>query len=128
MNKFTPTQTIRAYCTHCLGLPQFNREEIRNCQGDRAYQGPCPLFPYRLGRRIPVKVFRVFCLEYMGGNRELVRECETESCPVYPYRMGKNPAKRGQGASSEILKKAREQRKSRLESTFRGGSIGDYGL
>jgi len=122
----TPKETIRAYCTHCLGLAQFNTEAVKDCQGDQAFSGPCPFFPYRMGKRIPVKVFRAFCLQCMGGNRELVRECETVSCPTYPYRFGKNPAKKGQGASKETMKKAREQRKGHLESTFPGQGKGKY--
>jgi len=116
----TPKETVRACCTNCLGMKQHNADEVKDCQGEKASAGPCPFFPYRMGKRIPVKVFRAFCLQCMGGNRELVRECETVSCPAYPYRFGKNPAKRGQGASAETMKRAREQRESRLESTFRG--------
>lgn len=122
--KLTPLETVRASCTHCLGLAQFNTEAVRNCQGDQSVNGPCPFFPYRMGKRISIRVFRAFCLQCMGGSPNLVRECETVSCPVYPYRMGKNPAKRGQGASVEILKKAREQRKSRQESISPGQDIG----
>ena len=128
----TPTQTVRAYCTHCLGMPQFNREMVRDCQGNTAYQGSCPLYPYRLGKRISVKVFRSFCLQCMGGNRDFVRECDTESCPIYPYRMGKNPALTGQvrGASltSKCSKGGDGGRFNLPESTFRGGAIGNYHL
>ena len=124
--KMTPLETVKAYCAHCLGMPQHNADEIRDCQGDQSYVGPCPFFSYRMGKKIPVRVFRAFCLQCTGGSSNLVLECETESCPVYPYRMGKNPAKKGQGASTETMKKAREQRKSRLESTFRGQGIGEY--
>lgn len=126
MTKLTPTAAVRAYCTHCLGMVQFNSEQVKDCQGNQAYQGFCPFFPYCMGKRIPVKVFRAFCLQCMGGDRELVKECETVNCPVHPYRMGKNPAKKGQGASSEIMRKVRGSRKSRLESIFTGESMDLY--
>jgi hypothetical protein len=60
----------------------------------------------------------------MGGNRELIKECETVNCPAHPYRFGKNPAKKGQGASSETMKRVRESRKTAPESTFTGQGIG----
>jgi len=59
----------------------------------------------------------------MGGNREFVRECETGACPVHPYRFGTNPAKKGQGASRESMKRVRESRKTVPESIFTGESI-----
>jgi len=124
MNKFTPTQTVRAYCTHCLGLPQFNKEVVKDCQGDLAYQGPCPLFLYRMGKRIPVKVFRAFCLECMGGNREFIRECETVTCPIHPYRLGKNPSLKGQVRGASLMSKYSKDgdggRFQGTESTFTG--------
>jgi len=124
----TPKETVRAYCTHCLGLTQFNAEAVRDCQGDQAYAGPCPLFPYRMGKRTPVRVFRAFCLQCMGGNRGLVRECETVSCPVHPYRFGKSPALKGQVRGASLLSKCSKEgvggRFSRPESTFRGQDMG----
>ncbi len=104
-DKLTPKETIRAYCTYCLGMKQFNKEVVRNCQGDQAYTGPCSLFPYRLGKRISVKVFRAFCLQCMGGNRDLVRECETVTCSVHSYRMGKNPSLVGQVRGASLARK-----------------------
>ena len=119
----TPTKSVRAQCTQCLGLTQFNAEAVQDCQGDQAFTGPCPFFPYRLGKRIPVRVFRAFCLQCMGDSRGLVRECETKTCPVHPYRMGTNPAKKGQGASAEHMESIRGSRKTLIESTFIGESI-----
>jgi len=31
MAKLTPTATVRAYCTHCLGMAQFNKEQVKDC-------------------------------------------------------------------------------------------------
>ena len=124
-----PKETVRAYCTQCLGLTQFNAEAVRDCQGDQAFTGPCPFFPYRLGRRTPIRVFRAFCLQCMGGSSNLVRECKVDSCPAHPYRFGKNPALKGQvrGASliSRCAKEGAGGQFSRLESTLPGQSIGE---
>jgi len=129
IKKLTPTETVRTCCTNCLGLAQFNTEAVKDCRGDQAFAGPCPFFPYRLGKRIPVRVFRAFCLQCMGGNREFVRECETGACPVHPYRFGKNPALKGQvrGASliSRCAKEGAGGQFSRQESTLPGQSIGE---
>jgi hypothetical protein len=120
MNRLTPSTAVRAYCTHCLGLPRYNAEEIRTCQGDKAPCGPCPLFPYRMGRRVSVKVLRRFCLQCQGGDREGVADCSTASCPVFPYRHGTNPARRGTGASREAMQNVREAGKIARESIFSG--------
>lgn len=106
----SPKQTIRAYCQHCLGLKQFNTESIRDCQGDQAFLSPCPFFPYRLGKRILVKVFRAFCLDCMGGSPSMVLACQAITCRIYPYRFGKNPARIGQGRSSEDMARLRAVR------------------
>jgi hypothetical protein len=52
----------------------------------------------------------------MGGHVSFVEDCQTRGCPAHPYRFGKNPARTGMGASKELLKKARELRKSQPES------------
>ncbi len=88
--RLTPNETVRALCIECLGLPQYNRSEIENCKGDTCIGG-CALFPYRLGKRIPVKVFRKFCSECMNRQPALIPECPATKCKIFPYRMGKNP-------------------------------------
>lgn len=35
-----PKRAVRAYCTQCLGMKIYNREEVKNC----------PCYPYRMGR------------------------------------------------------------------------------
>jgi hypothetical protein len=95
--KLSPYQTVKRQCQECLGMKQFNIDEVENCQGDTCFNGPCPFFPYRLGRRISVKVFRAFCKHCMGGNDSLIKDCPSTTCKVYPYRMGTNPARHGQG-------------------------------
>ena len=121
--KLTPMVVIKVYCTQCLGLKRFDAEAIRNCQGDQAYCGPCPFYPYRLKKRPPVKIFRIFCLDCMGGDRKTVAECPTITCPVYPYRFGKNPALSGRSLRGAALhnkssEKARGAAKIGLISIF----------
>jgi len=121
--KLAPKDAIRSYCTQCLGLKQFNAEQVKDCEGDQALNGPCAFFPYRLGKRPSVKVFRKFCLDCMCDDREAVRECQTEACSCHPYRFGKNPAKKGQGANLERMKVVRESVKKRQNPFFSGQDI-----
>jgi hypothetical protein len=104
LEKLTPSGTVRAYCTQCLGLKRFDAEAISDCQGDQAYCGPCPFFPYRLGKRPPVKVFWEFCLDCMGGDRGTVSKCPSDTCPAYPYRYGKNPSLSGRSLRGIALR------------------------
>lgn len=114
----TPSQAVKRQCIECLGLPQYNRTEIEACQGDTCKAGPCPLYSYRLGKRISVKVFRQFCIECMGGQRHLVADCPSRSCVLYPYRMGRNPARRGMGGKG--FQNARERGEFKRGSTIEG--------
>lgn len=95
MLKLRPSEALHAFCTQCLGLQKWNRALIEECQGDQAACGPCPFYPYRLGTRAPIKIFRKFCLDCMGNDKKLITECPTSTCPIYPYRYGTNPALKG---------------------------------
>jgi hypothetical protein len=95
MTKYAPKEACRKFCTQCIGLKRFDSAEITGCQGDQAANGDCPLFPFRLGNRISVKIFRHHCMYCMGQSRALVSDCETTDCELWPYRMGKNPALTG---------------------------------
>ncbi len=121
--KLTPSQSVKAYCTRCVGLSQFKTAQVRDCQGDQAINGPCPFFPYRLGKRILVRIFRKFCLDCTQGAVDYVTNCPVNNCPCYPYRFGKNPSKRDQGASAEQMKKVRESVKNAKISIFSGQDI-----
>jgi hypothetical protein len=125
IEKLTPQQAVKAYCQQCLRMKQFNADQVRDCQGDHI---KCPFFPYRLGKRPPVKVFRAFCIDCMGGYRETVIDCPSVKCECYPYRMGKNEARKGLGASKEAMGKARESIKKRQESIFSGQDDTSYAL
>ena len=97
MMKLTPKEAARKFCIQCLGLKRYDQKIIEDCQGDQCACGPCPLYPYRTGKRISVRVFRQHCLYCMGGKRTLVSDCETTGCELYPYRRGTNPALTGRG-------------------------------
>ncbi len=108
----------------CIGKSIFDKDEVSNCQGNQAKTGTYPIYPYRIGERMSVKVFRKFCLQCMGGNREAVSDCETETCPAYQYRFGKNPVlvgKRGKGNTDALRiyrENARDSANNQLETTF----------
>lgn len=42
-------------------------------------------------RRTYLKAIRKFCVECMGDNYYLVKECPSINCKFYLYRFGKNP-------------------------------------
>ena len=93
--KSTPKKTIHDFCHYCV--QSRSDAEVEMCGGSLLYSTtqPCPFFPYRIGKRPPIKVIRQFCLECMGGSPSLVRECEKEDCPMHFYRFGKNQARKG---------------------------------
>lgn len=110
--KLPPAQALRAYCTQCLGLNRWNREAVEDCQGDRAANGACPFYPFRMGRRISIKAFRAYCIYCAGGDRKYIRECPATTCPCYPYRLGKNPTMTGRkpsGATLDALENSRQK-------------------
>lgn len=116
--KLTPSGAVKAQCRDCLSLDRYSRNEIEGCKGDTCHSGPCPLFPYRLGKRPPVKVFRAFCFQCMGGSAPLVRECETVRCPIHLYRLGRNPARAGMGNPKSLVKRGVETAFSKREGAI----------
>ena len=113
-----PKEAVRAYCTQCLGLSRWNREAIDDCQGDKAANGACPFYQFRMDRRVSVKTFRHYCLYCTGGDREYIRECPAITCPCYPYRLGKNPTITGRkpsGATLEALESFRQKARGQGE-------------
>ena len=124
--RLTPNETVKAFCVECLGLKQFNRSEIENCQGNTCIGG-CAFFEYRLGKRIPVKVFRKFCTECMNGQAVLIPGCPATKCKIYKYRFGKNPTRAGQGQSAEVMKMVRESGKNRQNGTIKQRSVSVQG-
>jgi hypothetical protein len=97
MKHLSPRQAVRAHCVECLCLIRWDSSEIENCKGDTCKTGLCPFYPFRLGKRIPVKAFRFFCIHCMGGQTGFIIDCPSTACKVYPYRMGNNPSRQGIG-------------------------------
>ena len=95
IRRLTPKETVHAWCHYCIQSRLDS--EVENCGGQLVYATgrPCPFFPYRMGMRPPMKIFRQFCLECMGGSSKFVAECETNDCLMHPYRFGKNPYRKG---------------------------------
>lgn len=93
----TPKEATRQVCIDCLGLNQFNSKKIDDCQGDTAQNGACPIYPYRMGKRISVKTIRKYCLYCQSGKSQSVADCTTAKCSFHGYRFGKNPACAGRG-------------------------------
>lgn len=106
--RLTPGEAKHKLCVQCIGGAQFNSHAVNNCGGDKAKTGACPIYPYRNGVRMSVKVFRKFCLNCMGGSYDAISECTTEDCPAFKYRFGKNPSCAGRG-NADALRKYQEK-------------------
>ena len=92
LGKLTPRKAIRQICIDCVE----GAREVKVCQGDKLFDGPCLFYPYRLGKGRPsVKLIRKYCLYCMCGSPKLVRHCPSKACPLLRYRFGKNPAMAG---------------------------------
>jgi hypothetical protein len=90
----TPGRAIRKYCIDCVG----SVSEIRDCRGDKLFDGPCLFYPYRMGKGRPaVRLIRKHCLWCMGGSEKLVRDCPSRACPSLPFRMGKSLSRKARG-------------------------------
>lgn len=98
--QMTPRKAIQRMCVACAGSVQDLKccggDKLLNGQGDG--KGTCHFYPHRMGKGRPsVKLIRKFCLECMGGSKQLVAECQLFDCPLHPYRFGKNPKRAGVG-------------------------------
>jgi hypothetical protein len=40
-------------------------------------------------RLTPSKAIRLNCIECMGFQPRLVKECSSDLCPLYPFRLGR---------------------------------------
>lgn len=61
----------------------------------------------------PLQSIKNFCIDCMGGQQRLVKDCPSKSCPLWAYRLGKSSRKREmteeqRQAATERLRKARE--------------------
>jgi hypothetical protein len=54
----------------------------------------------------PMRSIRTKCLECAGGQRGLVRHCDSKECSLHIYRFGKNPNRAGIGnKNAQIYRK-----------------------
>ena len=66
----------------------------------------------------PLSAIKAFCIDCMGGQSRLVKECTSKSCPLYPYRTGHNTnskrtmTEEQRQMAAERLRKARETKNS----------------
>jgi hypothetical protein len=72
--KFVPTEVM----VHCIQNP------VGGSQSSTEYDARNRVRNANTG-------IRAFCLGCMGGDRVLVRQCQTGNCPLWPFRMGGNP-------------------------------------
>ena len=102
VSKLQPSEVVRPHCAHvCLCQGQFNEKLTRDCQGAST---KCPLYPYRLGKRPPIKVLRDKCMWCMSDNCDSIANCTTKTCFMHLYRFGTNPARVGVGESGNMYK------------------------
>ena len=59
----------------------------------------------------PLKAIRAFCIDCMGDQVRLVKECPTQTCPLHAFRMGKNPYR-----SRELTDEERQAIAERLQN------------
>ncbi len=65
----------------------------------------------------PLSAIKEFCVDCLGGQPRLVKDCTAKNCPLYPYRTGHNTnskrtmTEEQRQMAAERLKKAREAKK-----------------
>jgi len=90
-------RAIREYCLECAG----SAYEVKTCQGDKAADGPCPLYGFRLGKNPNIseetrKKRREIALRHGFGNddkhklHERVFEKRRPKLPLYDTQVGQN--------------------------------------
>lgn len=83
----TTGEAIRTFCRECVN---GTLRQVAVCGGEKVIVTghKCQLFEMRLSGRGKLNPIRKNCIECMGGNREAVADCQTETCPLHPFRMG----------------------------------------
>ena len=97
----SPMRLCRKECLNCLC---GNSAEIRRCTGNvpfGALHKPCPLWPYRFGRRPYTwdqdtfgrrfsarKAIRKYCNICQGGQRKMVVTCPSTDCVLWTWKLG----------------------------------------
>ena len=65
----------------------------------------------------PLSAIKAFCVDCLGGQPRLVKDCTAKNCPLYPYRTGHNTnskrtmTEEQRQMAAERLKQAREAKK-----------------
>ncbi len=66
----------------------------------------------------PLSQIHKFCIDCLGGQPRLVKDCTAKNCPLYPYRTGHNTnskrtmTEEQKQAATERMRQAREAKKS----------------
>lgn len=66
----------------------------------------------------PLSAIKTFCVDCLGGQPRLVKDCTAKNCPLYPYRTGHNTnskrtmTEEQRQMAAERLKQAREAKKT----------------
>ena len=104
-----PLTALRRYCLWCMN---GNSKEVELCSAT-----DCPLYPFRLGKRIKgksiLRAIKERCIDCGEGTISAVKKCEFSECPLYRFRRGHNPSRRGIGRSKEDMSKIRQLSKER---------------
>ena len=105
MDRLTPSEAAKAQCQECLGLNQFNRNEIQNCKGDTCYAGPCPLFPLSTRSAGTRKSLPAILPSVHGRERQPcpgVRNCNLSSASLpYGEESGQGRTRKGRRAHAQ---------------------------
>lgn len=66
----------------------------------------------------PLSAIKAFCVDCLGGQPRLVKDCTAKNCPLYPYRTGHNTnskrtmTEEQKQAAAERMRQAREAKKT----------------
>lgn len=66
----------------------------------------------------PLSQIHKFCVDCLGGQPRLVKDCTAKNCPLYPYRTGHNTnskrtmTEEQKQAAAERMRQAREAKKT----------------
>lgn len=66
----------------------------------------------------PLSAIKAFCVDCLGGQPRLVKDCTAKNCPLYPYRTGHNTnskrtmTEEQRQAAAERMRQAREAKKT----------------
>ena len=66
----------------------------------------------------PLSAIKAFCVDCLGGQPRLVKDCTAKNCPLFPYRTGHNTnskrtmTEEQKQAAAERMRQAREAKKA----------------